>query len=157
MTAARSITTTSAPRSSTRTTEVLAERGRAVRVDLAAQRDDPDASELLDRRRRLHEVRQYGAGAGPAPSDVVAYAAISAGSASSRTTVVSVRVAWKPPQLDQKSIERMRPAAPTIIRMTPTTLMSTPETVAVTAQVRIAPDCDQNQAYGDTHFRLFLS
>ena len=44
-----------------------------------------------------------------------------------------------PPQLDQNIIERTRPIAPTTIRITPMVLMSRPETVALTAQVRIAP------------------
>jgi hypothetical protein len=35
--------------------------------------------------------------------------------------------------------DRTRPIAPTTSRITPIVLMSTPETVAVTAQVRMAP------------------
>ena len=44
-----------------------------------------------------------------------------------------------PPQDDQKIIESTRPRAPTTIRMTPIVWSSRPETVAFTAQVRIAP------------------
>src|SRR6266496_177866 len=44
-----------------------------------------------------------------------------------------------PPQDDQKIIEITRPMIPTTSRITPTVWMLTPETVAVTAQVRIAP------------------
>ena len=44
-----------------------------------------------------------------------------------------------PPHDDQKIIESTRPRAPTIMRMTPIVWISRPETVAFTAQVRIAP------------------
>ena len=44
-----------------------------------------------------------------------------------------------PPHDDQKIIEMTRPTIPTINRITPTVWMLTPETVAVTAQVRPAP------------------
>src|SRR5439155_8557202 len=44
-----------------------------------------------------------------------------------------------PPHDDQNISDSSRPMAPTTIRITPIVLMSTPETVAFTAQVRIAP------------------
>src|ERR1700709_121485 len=44
-----------------------------------------------------------------------------------------------PPREEAKNRDMTRPRAPTTIRITPTTWMLTPETVAVTAQVRIAP------------------
>ena len=56
--------------------KVLPERRRAVRVDLATQRDDPDAPDFLDRRdRRAYRglPQQYGAGSGPAPSSGSAF------------------------------------------------------------------------------------
>src|SRR5712691_11096098 len=44
-----------------------------------------------------------------------------------------------PPQDDQKTIDSTRPMIPMISRITPTVWMLRPETVAVTAHVRIAP------------------
>ena len=44
-----------------------------------------------------------------------------------------------PPQVDQNISDRTRPIAPTTIRMMPMVLMSRPDTVALTAQVRMAP------------------
>jgi hypothetical protein len=45
----------------------------------------------------------------------------------------------KPPQLDKKKREVTKPTSPTIRRMTPTTWMLTPLTVALTAQISTAP------------------
>ena len=45
----------------------------------------------------------------------------------------------KPPQLDQNTSDNINPTIPTTRRMTPTTWMFSPETVALTAQVKIAP------------------
>src|SRR5262245_13447971 len=44
-----------------------------------------------------------------------------------------------PHQVDQKASESASPTSPTIIRITPTAFTSSPETLASTAQVRIAP------------------
>src|SRR5262245_22321629 len=45
----------------------------------------------------------------------------------------------KPPQLDQKIIDSSRPRAPTTMRITPIVWISRPDTLAFTAQVRMAP------------------
>src|SRR5689334_2153349 len=45
----------------------------------------------------------------------------------------------RPPQLDQKIRLRSTPTAPTIRRIQPIATRSTPDTVASTAQTRIAP------------------
>src|SRR6266568_8091163 len=44
-----------------------------------------------------------------------------------------------PPQLDQNIRDSSSPAAPTIMRITPTAWMLIPDVVALTAHVRIAP------------------
>ena len=51
-----------------------------------------------------------------------------------------------PPHDDQKIIEMTSPTMPTTIKITPTVWMLTPETVAVTAHVRIAPAASADAA-----------
>ena len=133
--------------------QIVAQGGGGESVDLAAKHDDVYVAHGLDRGHGIHVIRSHNS-TGPAwrrPRRPRHRVPDQRGSASSRTMVVFVRVAWKPPQLDQNSIERIEAGGTDDHE-------DDADDVEVEARDRCrhgpgqdGADCDQDEAYGNTH------